>query len=193
MPSMPVSLWGDEDGSRLRDAYYSVFPSVWRHGDWVEFAERGSSVITGRSDATLNRGGVRLGTAELYTVVEDDPAIVDSLVVHLDGDVTRPAGSLVLLVQLVPGTELDGGLTDRLRGAIRRRLSPRHVPDTVAAVPVVPRTVTGKKLEVPVKRYLQGAPLADVADPGALLDPEALASMAAALEPLRSIRTGRGR
>jgi acetoacetyl-CoA synthetase len=92
MPSMPVSLWGDPDGRRLCDAYYAVFPGVWRHGDWVQFAERGSSIITGRSDATLNRGGVRLGTAELYTVVEDDPAIVDSLVVHLDGDVARPAG-----------------------------------------------------------------------------------------------------
>ena len=173
MPSMPTALWGDEDGSRLRDAYFGRFPGVWCHGDWITITDRGSCVITGRSDATLNRGGVRLGTAEFYAVVEGIPGIADSLVVHLE-DAEGGPGRLVLFVQLDGGSVLDDALVARLSGALRAALSPRHVPDEVHAVPVIPRTHSGKKLEVPVKRILAGAAVADVASVGALADPGAL-------------------
>ena len=148
MPSMPVGLWGDPDGSRLRAAYFEPWPGVWRHGDWVTITERGSCVITGRSDATLNRGGVRLGTAEFYAVVEAIPGIADSLVVHLEDD-GGGAGELLLFVALRENAALDEALRTRIRSALRAELSPRHVPDTIQAVPVIPRTLSGKKVEVP--------------------------------------------
>jgi acetoacetyl-CoA synthetase len=173
MPSMPVSFWDDPDGSRYRAAYFEDFPGVWRHGDWLEVTERGSCIITGRSDATLNRGGVRMGTSEFYAVVEDLDAVLDSLVVHLD-DPDRDAGRLLLFVQLAPGIEVTDDLRRVVAGAIRTALSPRHVPDELHAVPVIPRTISGKKLEVPVKRLLEGEELARVANPGALADPTAL-------------------
>jgi acetoacetyl-CoA synthetase len=166
MPSMPVGLWGDHDGSRYRAAYFERFPGVWEHGDWITVTERGTCIITGRSDATLNRGGVRIGTSELYAVVEEDPAVADSLVVHLErGD------HLVLFVQPAPGATVD---PDRLRAAVRRSLSPRHVPDRIVVVRAVPRTLSGKKLEVPVKRILSGVPAARAASRDALSDPGAL-------------------
>ena len=175
MPSMPTGLWGDRDGSRLRDAYFGRFPGVWCHGDWVTITDRGSCVITGRSDATLNRGGVRLGTSEFYAVVEAIPGIADSLVVHLE-DAGGGAGRLMLFVQLDEGTVLDDALMARIRADLRSTLSPRHLPDDVHAVPAIPRTHSGKKLEVPVKRILGGAPVASVASVGALADPSALES-----------------
>jgi acetoacetyl-CoA synthetase len=169
MPSMPVAFWNDPDGTRLRDAYFSRFPGVWCHGDWITFTERGSCVISGRSDATLNRGGVRLGTAEFYAVVESIDGVRDSLVVHLDdGD------RLILFVALDDGHELDDALQATIRAELRRRLSPRHAPDEVYAVPAIPRTHSGKKLEVPVKRILGGRAAAEVASPGALADPTSL-------------------
>jgi acetoacetyl-CoA synthetase len=172
MPSMPVGFWGDEDGSRYREAYFEEFPGVWRHGDWLEVtAERGTMVISGRSDATLNRGGVRMGTSEFYAVVEDVPGILDSLVVHREGG---EDGRLLLFVVLEEGRELDDGLRRDLAAAIRAGLSPRHVPDEVHAIPVVPRTISGKKMEVPAKRLLEGDPLEEVANPGAMQDPTAL-------------------
>jgi acetoacetyl-CoA synthetase len=169
MPSMPVGFWNDPDGSRYRAAYFEDFPRVWRHGDWITFTERGSCVISGRSDATLNRGGVRVGTAEFYAVVESMPEVADSLVVHLD------AGDRLLLFVVVR----DGGaLTDELRariaGELRSALSPRHVPDEVLAVPAIPRTLSGKKLEVPVKRILTGTPADEAASRGSLADPTSL-------------------
>ncbi len=173
MPSMPIGFWGDPDGSRLRDAYFDRFPGVWCHGDWITITDRGSCVITGRSDATLNRGGVRLGTSEFYAVVEAIPGIADSLVVHLD-DAAGGADRLVLFVQLDEGAVLDDVLVTRINGQLRSALSPRHVPDDVHPVAAIPRTHSGKKLEVPVKRILGGAPVADVASPGALIDPSAL-------------------
>ena len=173
MPSMPTRLWGDGDGSRLRDAYFSRYPGVWCHGDWITITDRGSCVITGRSDATLNRGGVRLGTSEFYAVVEAIPGIADSLVVHLE-DAEGGAGRLLLFVQLDEGTVLDDALMARIRADLRSRLSPRHLPDDVQVVPAIPRTHSGKKLEVPVKRILGGAPVAGVASVGALADPTAL-------------------
>ena len=173
MPSMPVGLWGDADGSRLRDAYFTRFPGVWCHGDWITITDRGSCVITGRSDATLNRGGIRLGTSEFYVVVEAVPGVADSLVVHLE-DTDGAAGRLVLFVQLDDGVALDDGLVARITADLRTALSPRHVPDEVHAVPAIPRTHSGKKLEVPVKRILGGAPVADVVSIGSLADPGAL-------------------
>jgi acetoacetyl-CoA synthetase len=173
MPSMPVGFWGDADGERYRAAYFSDFPGVWRHGDWVTFTERGSCVISGRSDATLNRGGVRLGTAEFYSVVEGFPEVEDSLVVHLE-DAGGGAGRLVLFVVTAQGTELDGDLRGRLATELRRHLSPRHVPDEMHAVPAIPRTLSGKKLEVPVKRILTGTPVEVAASRGALANPGSL-------------------
>ncbi|MBF4163984.1 acetoacetate--CoA ligase [Nocardioides sp. CBS4Y-1] len=184
MPSMPVGFWGDDDGSRYRAAYFEDIPGVWRHGDWVRITERGSLVITGRSDATLNRGGVRLGTAEFYRVVEELPEVKDSLVVHLESD-AGDAGELVLLVSLTDvGTALAADeLRSLVAGRLRSRLSPRHVPDTLHVVRALPRTLSGKKLEVPVKKILRGADPADVASAGALDDPRALAELAALADP----------
>ena len=175
MPSMPVGFWGDDSGERLREAYFSTYPGVWRHGDWITVTSRGSCVITGRSDATLNRGGVRLGTAEFYAVVEGLPEVVDSLVVHLaEGGVDE----LVLFVVLVEGLRLDDALRGRISAALRTALSPRHVPDEIIQVPAVPRTLSGKKLEVPVKRILAGVPPERAAAEGALANPGSLASFA---------------
>ena len=164
MPSMPVSFWGDPDGSRLRAAYFDHYPGVWRHGDWIVFHENGSCHVAGRSDATLNRGGVRLGTAEFYRVVEELEGVADSLVVHLE-DPEGGNGELLLFVAMDPGHRLD---EKAISAALRTALSPRHVPDEVVQVPVVPRNLTGKKLELPAKRILQGAPLEQVADRGSL-------------------------
>jgi acetoacetyl-CoA synthetase len=169
MPSMPVSFWNDPDGTRYRAAYFDHFPGVWRHGDWIVFTERGSCTITGRSDATLNRGGVRMGTSELYSVVEEVDEVLDSLVVHLE-----ESDELLLFVVLRPGVELDDGLRAHIAGSLRAALSPRHAPDTVVAVPSIPRTLTGKKLELPVKRILTGVEASEVANRDALVDPESI-------------------
>ncbi|MFJ4091763.1 acetoacetate--CoA ligase [Kitasatospora sp. NPDC089913] len=171
MPSMPLGFWGDTDGSRYRAAYFEQYPGVWRHGDWVRFAPEGHCVVAGRSDATLNRGGVRLGTAEFYAVVEDLPGIEDSLVVHLE-DPEGGNGELLLFVA-GPG-ELDDTLRTGIARALRSALSPRHVPDVIERVPAVPRNRTGKKLEVPVKRILLGAPPESVAGADVLADPRSL-------------------
>ena len=178
MPSMPVGFWGDDDGTRLRAAYFDHFPGVWRHGDWIVFNENGSCHVTGRSDATLNRGGVRLGTAEFYRVVEEVDGVADSLVVHLE-DPAGGNGELLLFVALDPGVHLDEGLRRTVASALRTTLSPRHLPDDVVEVPVVPRNLTGKKLEVPVKRILQGTPVETVASPDALAVPTSLEPFAA--------------
>ncbi len=173
MPSMPVAFWGDEDGERYRSSYFDVYPGVWRQGDWIKFTERGSCVITGRSDATLNRGGVRLGTGEFYSVVEDVPEVLDALVVHLE-DAGGGAGELLLFVVPADGTSLDDDLRTKIATALRSELSPRHVPDTIVSVPAIPRTLTGKKLEAPVKRILRGESSERVASRDSLLDPGAL-------------------
>lgn len=170
MPSMPVFLWGDEDGLRYRETYFDTYPGIWRHGDWVRFAESGSCVVAGRSDATLNRGGVRLGTSEFYDVLAAMPEVEDSLVVHLE-DSSGGNGELIAFLQLATGLDLDEPLVGRVRRTLRESLSPRHVPDRVVAVPAVPVNRTGKKLEVPVKRLLQGAPLDRVVAQDTVADP----------------------
>ncbi|MEV4509472.1 acetoacetate--CoA ligase [Dactylosporangium sp. NPDC049525] len=173
MPSMPVGFWGDADGSRYAEAYFGVYPGVWRHGDWITIDDTGACVITGRSDATLNRGGVRLGTSEFYSVVESLEEVVDSVVVHLE-DPEGGAGELLLFVVLRPGRTLDDALRAAIGRELRTALSPRHVPDQVFQVDAVPRTLSGKKLEVPVKRILTGTPVDQAAAKGALANPESL-------------------
>jgi len=173
MPSMPVGLWGDTDGSRYRASYFDEFPGVWRHGDWLTISDIGTCVVSGRSDATLNRGGVRLGTAEFYSVVDGLPEVADSLVVHLEDD-EGGAGRLLLFVVPAKGVELDDELRRRIVGELRSKLSPRHVPDEMHQVVALPYTLSGKKLEVPVKRILQGASVDNAAAKGALANPESL-------------------
>jgi len=172
MPSMPVSLWNDPERSRLRATYFEHFPGVWRHGDWITFFADGMCVVGGRSDATLNRGGVRSGTSEYYGVVESLPFVVDSLIVHLTdrGDVE---GRLILFVKTHDGT-LSIEQRKNIVEVLRSKISPRHVPDEVHCVTLVPRTLSGKKLEIPVKRVLQGSSIDDVCSRSSLLDATSL-------------------
>ncbi len=175
MPSMPVGFWGDDDGSRMHEAYFSSYPGIWRHGDWAVFHADGSCQITGRSDATLNRGGVRLGTSEFYRVIDAAPDAEDALVVFLEGEgEDAETGRLLLFVQMADGASLDDERRASFARMLRSELSPRHVPDEIHAVPAIPLNRTGKKLEVPVKRLLQGRPLAEVAQLGAVADAGAL-------------------
>jgi acetoacetyl-CoA synthetase len=173
MPSMPVALWNDPEGERYRASYFDRYPGVWRQGDWIRFTERGSCVVTGRSDATLNRGGVRLGTGEFYAVVEELPEIIDALVVHLEDD-GGGLGELLLFVVAAPGAAVDEELRARIAATLRTELSPRHLPDAIVDVSGIPRTLTGKKLEFPVKQILRGSRLEDVASRDALARPDAL-------------------
>jgi acetoacetyl-CoA synthetase len=172
LPSMPLFLWGDIDGSRYYESYFSMYPGVWRHGDWIEITERGTAIIYGRSDSTINRGGVRMGTSELYSAALAVPEVVDALAVDLPRDGTP--GWLALYVVLRQGARLDDALVGRIKTRIRENCSPRHVPDEITAVPAVPRTLSGKLLEVPVKRILMGAEPSTVASRDSLANPEAL-------------------
>ena len=176
MPSMPVGFWNDESGERYRASYFADYPGVWRHGDWIMILPDGGCIIYGRSDATLNRGGVRMGTSEFYRVVERLPEIADSLVV--DTGKLGQEGRLILYVVPAAGQPLDDALAGKIRSLLRSELSPRHVPDEVHEVPGIPRTLSGKKLEVPVRKILQGTPVADAADRDALANPEVLSYFA---------------
>lgn len=171
-PSMPLYFWGDKDGSRLRDSYFSMYPGVWRHGDWIEITDRGTAIIYGRSDSTINRGGVRMGTSEIYRSVLALEEVIDALVV----DVPQSDGSsrIELFVVLRENTVLDDDLVRRIKQGIREDCSPRHVPDGIQAIPAVPRTLSGKVLEVPVKRILMGEPPERVVSRDSLANPEAL-------------------
>jgi acetoacetyl-CoA synthetase len=172
MPSMPLFFWGDEDGSRYRASYFEQFPGVWRHGDWIEITSRGTAVIYGRSDSTINRQGVRMGTSEIYRAVLAVPEVIDALVV----DVPRPGteGWMPLFVVLEPGADLDEQLANTIKRQIREQCSPRHVPNDVFQVREVPRTLSGKVLEVPVKRILSGTPAEQAASRDSLANPESL-------------------
>ncbi len=167
MPSMPLYLWNDPDGERLHESYFSTYPGIWRHGDWIEITERGTAVIHGRSDSTINRGGVRMGTAEIYRAVLAVDAVLDALVVDVDG-------YMPLFVVLRDGVALDDALVARIRTRIREDCSPRHVPNDVIAVPEVPRTLSGKVLELPVKRILMGTPPDEAASRDSLANPASL-------------------
>lgn len=172
MPSMPTRFWNDPDGSRYRDSYFEMFPGAWRHGDWITLTGRGSVVIHGRSDSTLNRQGVRMGSADIYEAVERLPEIRESLVVGLE----EPDGGywMPLFVHLADGAVLDEALRARITRTIRSQLSPRHVPDDIIEIPAVPHTLTGKRIEVPVKRLLQGAALDQAVNTGSVDRPELL-------------------
>lgn len=172
MPSMPLYLWGDDDGSRYHDSYFDVYPGIWRHGDWIEITERGTAIIYGRSDSTINRGGIRMGTSEIYRAVLADDEIVDALVVDIPREGTE--GWMPLFVVLAEGAELTPDLRKRVAAEIRSRCSPRHVPDEMIQISEVPRTLSGKVLEVPVKRILTGTPPESAASRDSLANPEAL-------------------
>jgi acetoacetyl-CoA synthetase len=174
MPSMPVMFWNDPDGSRLREAYFDEFPGVWRHGDWVRRTPRGSYVIYGRSDSTLNRGGVRMGTADFYAVVEGFDEVLDALVIDTTELGAADEGALLCFLVLAEGTALED-VEPALRRALRTELSPRHVPDRFVVVDAVPRTLNGKKCEVPVKKILAGVAPDRAVSRGALQNPDALA------------------
>jgi acetoacetyl-CoA synthetase len=182
MPTMPVFLWNDPDGHKYHDAYFDTYPGVWRHGDWITITGRDSVIIHGRSDATLNRKGVRLGSSDIYAIVEAVPGVREALVLGID----LPDGGywMPLFVVLDEGRELDDALRTGIKGRLRRDASPRHVPDEIIAVPAIPHTRTGKKLEVPVKRILTGADPAAVLSPSAVDDP-------ASLEPFVALRDAR--
>jgi acetoacetyl-CoA synthetase len=182
MPSMPLFLWGDDDGSRYRASYFERYPGVWCHGDWIEITSRGTAVIYGRSDSTINRQGVRMGTSEIYRAVQGLAAVVDALVV----DVPRPGteGWMALFVVLAPGTALDEQLEADIKRRIRGQCSPRHVPDEIFEVTEVPRTLSGKVLEVPVKRILMGTPPDQAASRDSLANPASLDYFVALAEKL---------
>ncbi len=172
MPSMPIYFWNDPDNQRYRESYFEMYPGRWRHGDWIVINERGGVVIYGRSDSTINRLGVRIGTSEIYRVVEAIPEVIDSLVIDLEG--LGGASYMPLFVVLREGGTIDEELQKRIKTAIRTALSPRHVPDDIFAIPEVPRTLNGKKLEVPVKKILRGIPPEKAANPDSLKNPEVL-------------------
>jgi len=167
MPSMPLYFWNDPDGERYRESYFSVYPGIWRHGDWLELFADGAAVLHGRSDATINRGGIRMGSSEIYRSVLALPQIEDALVVDVDG-------WMPLFVKMRDGASLDDQLQSEIKRRIREECSPRHVPNEIFAVPVIPRTRTGKVLEVPVKRILLGADPERAASRESLADPDAL-------------------
>ncbi len=182
MPSMPLYLWDDPDGRQLQESYFSRFHGIWDHGDWVLITSRGSAQILGRSDATLNRGGIRMGTEEFYAVLGQLPGISDSLVVDV---ATASGGSeLVLFVVPAPGTPWDGDVRGRIGAHIRTELSPRHVPDHIYALSSVPRTLSGKRLEVPVKRIMAGEPIEMSLSLDTVANPESLAEIVELRESL---------
>ena len=172
LPSMPVAFWDDPTGEKLREAYFAMYPGVWRHGDWIELTPRGGAVIYGRSDSTINRGGVRMGTSEIYRAVLADPDVVDALVVDLPRE--GEESWMPLFVVTRPGVELDAALVARIRARVRDDCSPRHVPNEVVQIAAVPRTLSGKVLEVPVKRILMGEAAERAASRDSLANPEAL-------------------
>jgi acetoacetyl-CoA synthetase len=172
MPSMPIYFWNDPGDKRYRESYFEMYPGIWRHGDWVKITPRGSAVIYGRSDSTINRKGIRMGSSEIYRVVEDIPEVLDSLIIGIE----RPGGNyfMPLFVVLRPGVELDDTLKARIRERLRTNLSPHHVPDEIYAIPEVPRTLSGKKLEVPVKKIFMGVPVEKAISVDAMSNPQVL-------------------
>jgi acetoacetyl-CoA synthetase len=172
MPSMALFLWNDPGNRRYLDSYLVIYPGFWRHGDWLRITPRGGAIIYGRSDTTINRHGVRMGTSDIYSVVEALPEVLDSLVVDLE--YLGRESYMPMFVVLRPGVALDAPLIGRIQSAIRAAASPRHVPDAVFAVAEVPRTLTGKKLELPIKKLLLGQPIDKVVNRDALTNPASL-------------------
>jgi acetoacetyl-CoA synthetase len=173
MPSMPLYFWNDPGDHRYWESYFEMYPGLWRHGDWIRITRAGGAVIYGRSDATINRQGIRMGTSEIYRVVEQLDEVLDSLVVDLEW--LGRESFMPLFVVLRPGQGLDDGLAKKINGTIRQALSPRYVPSRIFAVPEIPRTSSGKKLELPVKRILMGVSIDKAANPDAMSNPASLA------------------
>jgi acetoacetyl-CoA synthetase len=170
---MPVKFWGDDENmTKYKSSYFDMYPGVWRQGDFFKVSERGGTYVLGRSDATLNRGGVRIGTAEIYNGIEGIPGVDDAIVVNLD----LPGGKffMPMFVKLADGLALDGKIEATIRTKLRKEYTPRHVPDKIIQVPLIPATLTGKKLEVPVRKILMGVPIEKAANTSAMADPSAL-------------------
>lgn len=172
MPSMPIFFWNDENGERYFTSYFNVYPGVWRHGDWIKITDRGSCQIYGRSDSTINRGGIRMGTSEIYSAVESVEEVTDSLVVDISNE--KGEAFMPLFVVLKEGVKLDESLENQIKQRVRENCSPRHVPNAIYQITEVPRTLNGKKLEVPIKKILMGIPAEKAATKGALSNPESL-------------------
>jgi acetoacetyl-CoA synthetase len=172
MPSMPIYFWNDPEGKRYHDSYFTKYPGVWQHGDWIQITPQGTAIIYGRSDSTINRHGVRMGSSEIYQAVESLPAVTDSLVIDLEY-LGRPS-FLPLFVVLAEGKELTADLREQIAEVIRSNVSPRHVPDAIYAIPEVPRTLNGKKLEVPIRKILMGFAPGTSVDPDAMANPKSL-------------------
>jgi acetoacetyl-CoA synthetase len=172
MPSMPLFFWNDPDGKRYQESYFETYPGIWRHGDWIMVTSRGSAVIYGRSDSTINRQGIRMGSSEIYRIVEGLPEVLDSLIVGVE----LPGGNyyMPLFVVLKDGVELDDALKAKIKGRLRSGISPHHVPDEVIAIPAVPRTLSGKKLEVPVKKLFMGVPVEKAISTDAMSNPQSI-------------------
>src|SRR5436309_10221464 len=172
MPSMPIYFWNDPEGKRYQESYFEMYPGIWRHGDWIMITNRGSAVIYGRSDSTINRQGIRMGSSEIYRIVEGIPEVLDSLIVGVE----LPGGKyyMPLFVVLKEGVVLDDALKAKIKDSLRKGISPHHVPDEVIAVPAVPRTLSGKKLEVPVKKLFMGAPVEKAISADAMSNPESI-------------------
>ena len=172
LPSMPLYFWNDPGNTRYQESYFDVYPGVWRHGDWIKITPRGSAIIYGRSDSTINRQGIRMGSSEIYRVVEALPEVLDSLIVGVE----LPGGKyyLPLFVVLREGVELDDALKAKIKQQLRTNVSPHHVPDEIIAIEEVPRTLSGKKLEVPVKKLLMGMPIEKAISMDALNNPQAM-------------------
>jgi acetoacetyl-CoA synthetase len=184
---MPLFFWGDEDGERLRESYFSMYPGVWRHGDWIRITPRGGAMIYGRSDSTINRQGVRMGTSEIYRAAGAVEEVLDALVIDIPARAGEDELRMVLFVVLAPGTTLDDELATQIKRRIREDCSPRHVPNEIRQIDEVPRTLSGKVLEVPVKRILMGTPVGDAASVDSLANPRSLdyfVALAAELQPV---------
>ena len=186
LPSMPLFFWNDPDNKRYQESYFSMYPGVWRHGDWIRITSRGSAVIYGRSDSTINRMGIRMGSSEIYRVVEGIPEVLDSLIVGVE----LPGGRyyMPLFVVLREGTTLTDELKQRIKDALRKNVSPHHVPDEIIAVPDVPRTLSGKKLEVPIKKMLMGIPTEKAVSVDALSNPQSIQYFMPLMEKVNSLR-----
>jgi acetoacetyl-CoA synthetase len=172
MPSMPLYFWNDSDNRRYLESYFEMYPGLWRHGDWIKFNQRGGCIIYGRSDSTINRQGVRMGTSEIYQEVESLPEILDSLVIDLEA--LDRESYMPLFVVLREGVELNEALKQKIKQKIQQDISPRHAPDEIFAIEQVPYTLSGKKMEVPIRKILLGQPVDHAANPGAMRNPESL-------------------
>ncbi len=188
MPSMPLYFWNDPDGLRYHDSYFDVYPGLWRHGDWIRITPRGGAVIYGRSDTTINRHGIRMGTSEIYRAVEEMPEVLDSLVVDLE--YLGRESYMPLFVVLRPGVALDEALAKRIKDNIRNALSARHVPNEIFAVAEIPRTLSGKKMELPIKKLLLGTPIEKIANRDAMSNPDSLDYFAAFAQRRQSAAGG---